>query len=198
MKRYFFASAIGILLAASLWLMGLIWFVTLMPTQNHLQVTVPTDAIAVWTGGAGRAEKGLELLTKKQGRYLFISGANEKSDKTEIFSGFRRRNPATWNQLQSRISLGKMAKDTRGNAVETANWVKRNKFRSLRLVTANYHMPRSLIEMQRIMPSLLIIPSPVYTGDFVYGTWWENSASLKLVLSEYHKTIATLAYGYIR
>lgn len=197
MKRYFFAAAIGILLAVSLWLMGLIWFVTLMPTPNRLQVNVPADAIAVWTGAAGRAEKGLDLLAKKQGRYLFISGANEKSDKTEIFNGFRRRNPATWNQLQSRISLGKMAKDTRGNALETAAWVNKNKFRTLRLVTGSYHMPRSLIEMQRIMPGLMVIPSPVYTGYFVYDTWWKDSTSLGLVLSEYHKTIATLAYGYI-
>lgn len=197
MKRFFFAAAIGLLMAVSLWLMGLIWFVTLMPSPHRLQVAVAAEAIAVWTGGAGRVEKGLELLRQNKGRYLLISGAHQNADKSEIYSDFRRRNPNSWRLLQSRIALGKQAKDTRGNALETMAWVKRNHFRTLRLVTANYHMPRSMIEMERAMPGLTVIPSPVYTEHFLYGDWWQDAPSLELVLSEYHKTIATLVYGLV-
>ncbi len=197
MTRYLSATALGLLLAMSIWLMGFIWFLTLMPTPNRMQITVPTDAIAVWTGGAGRAEKGIDLLRKQQGRWLLLSGVHEKANKTEIFSDFRRRNPKDWARVQSHIILGHQAKDTRGNAAETAEWVQRNQFVSLRLVTANYHMPRSMIEMERRMPNFTLVPSPVFTEHFLYGNWWQDKKSALLVLSEYHKTIASVVYGWV-
>jgi uncharacterized SAM-binding protein YcdF (DUF218 family) len=198
MVRWLSAIALGLLMAASFWLMGLIWFITQMPTPHQLQVTYPTDAIVVLTGGQGRTEKGITLLRDGKAKWLLVSGVHQATDKTEIFSDFRRRNPNDYARIQSRITLGKRALDTHGNALETADWVHRNKFKTLRLVTASYHMPRSLTEFTRELPHITIIPTPVYTDHFVFGDWWQDKDSTKLVISEYHKTIASLVYGWVR
>lgn len=198
MVRFFYACALGILLAVSIWLMGFIWFITLIPSPNRLQVNYPTDAIVVLTGGHGRTEQGLALLQRGAAKRLFVSGVHRQTDKTAIFSQFRRKHPAEYARLQSRITLGKRALDTRGNAVETAEWVARNHIKNLRLVTANYHIPRSMIEFERALPRTAIIPAPVYIDHFKTGDWWADKASFKLVMSEYHKTIASLVYGVVK
>jgi len=64
-------------------------------------------------------------------------------------------------------------------------------YTSLRLVTANYHMRRSLLEFSALMPDFTIIPEPVLPGNFQREQWWRHPASRALVLSEYHKYIAT-------
>jgi uncharacterized SAM-binding protein YcdF (DUF218 family) len=47
------------------------------------------------------------------------------------------------------VDLGKDAVDTRSNAVEAAQWLKRRDFRSVRLVTTDWHMPRARFELER-------------------------------------------------
>lgn len=197
-KRFLSAVALGLLMAVSLWLMGLIWFVTQMPSPNRLQVNYPADAIVVLTGGQGRIEYGLSLLQQGMGKQMLVSGVHQETDKTEIFSHFRRTRPAEYDRLQARIVLGKRALDTRGNALETAEWVKKNHFKSLHLVTANYHLPRSLVEFRRVLPQITLFPAPVYAEVFKSGQWWQDKPSLRLVLSEYHKTIASYVYGWVR
>ena len=88
--------------------------------------------------------------------------------------------------------LGHTADDTRGNATETARWIKKEGFRSLRLVTANYHMPRSLLEFNRLMTGIRIIPHPVFPKGFKAERWWVRWGSLRLVVSEYAKYLIAL------
>ena len=64
---------------------------------------------------------------------------------------------------------------------------------SLRLVTASYHMPRSLIEFHSAMPGTPIVPHPVATDGFRREAWWAWPGTLRLVVSEYNKTLAALA-----
>ena len=63
----------------------------------------------------------------------------------------------------------------------------RNGFKSIRLVTANYHMPRSLIEFRRAMPSILIVPHPVYPPQFKRSRWWLWPGTAALLASEFNK-----------
>ena len=58
------------------------------------------------------------------------------------------------------------ATSTMGNAIETADWIKKSGFNSIILVTANYHMPRSLMLFRHIMPEIRIIPHPVFPIQF--------------------------------
>ena len=69
-------------------------------------------------------------------------------------------------------------------------FLKENKFKSLRLVTSNYHIKRSLLEFQQQMPSKEIIPHPVFTNNFTLKSWWRSSSTAKLILLEYNKYLA--------
>ncbi len=195
--RYFYAIILGLLMAASFWLLGFLWFITLIPSQHQLPANYQTEAIVVLTGGKGRVEQGIELLRENKAKWLFVSGVHPDTAKPDIFANFRRLHPADYQRLQSRIELGKNALDTRGNAVETARWVAKKKFSKIRLVTANYHMPRSLLEFSRTLPQVTIIPAPVFTDHFGTGEWWKDKPSLMLVVSEYHKYLASMTYGLV-
>ena len=68
--------------------------------------------------------------------------------------------------------LGHEAINTLGNAHETAQWIRSQGFRSLRLVTAWYHMPRSLLEFDRAMPEIDIVAHPVFPEQVKQERWW--------------------------
>ena len=169
-----------------LWLAGLIWFAT--PRSVELRAA-PTDAIVVLTGGSLRLQSGLELLREGKGGKLFVSGVNPQVDLDDVLriSG----SPRDWALCC--VVLGHDADNTLGNAHETAQWIRQQGFRSLRLVTAWYHMPRSLLEFDRAMPGIEIIPHPVFPEQVKKGHWrtWRGTAAL--LVSEYVKYLAALS-----
>ena len=116
----------------------------------------PFAAIFVWTGGPARVRAGLNLLAAGASERLYISGAGEKVTADAILAA----NPDVTVRGSDRIEIGH-AKDTAGNAAETAAWAARNDVQDILLVTANYHMPRSLLLFRRTAPSLTIYPQPV-------------------------------------
>ena len=59
------------------------------------------------------------------------------------------------------VTLGRFATSTRGNGMEIADWAREHGIHSLRVVTAGYHMPRSLLELRRNLPDVLLVPHPV-------------------------------------
>jgi uncharacterized SAM-binding protein YcdF (DUF218 family) len=123
------------------WLGGFAWFVygSLSLSGNH---DVATDAIVVLTGGRSRLETGLELLGAGKARKLLVSGVNPRVDRAEL-----ERVVGPLPDLDSdRVTLGYAAGNTEGNARETADWMRRQGYASLRLVTSWYHMRRSLAE----------------------------------------------------
>ena len=77
--------------------------------------------------------------------------------------------------------------NTLGNAIETAEWSRDKNFRSLRLVTSAYHMPRSLIEFKHAMPNIQIIAHPVFPAHVKVDEWWAWSGTAELIASEYTK-----------
>src|SRR3546814_1991195 len=120
-----------------------------------------TDAIIVLTGGSERLPTGLDLLSRDRADKLFVSGVYAGVEVAELLR-LSRQSP---QELACCIVLGYAANDTRGNAVETAAWVHAEGYKSLRLVTSNYHMARSLLEFRRLMPEIEIVPHPVRPGD---------------------------------
>jgi uncharacterized SAM-binding protein YcdF (DUF218 family) len=89
------------------------------------------------------------------------------------------------------IMLGHRAENTIGNAEETWHWLKSRHYRTIRLVTSNYHMPRSVSEFEEALPDeITIIPEPVFTDEFP-AAWWQSDGSRRLLLSEYHKYLAS-------
>jgi len=90
--------------------------------------------------------------------------------------------------LESRIGIGN-AIDTRENAAETAKWCHDNSIRSVRLVTAAYHMPRSRLEFAYTMPDVKIIEHPVFPEHVKQARWWAWPGTAALIIGEYNKLL---------
>jgi uncharacterized SAM-binding protein YcdF (DUF218 family) len=177
------AAFCGIAIVAfSAWVYGLIVFSNGIPkfVQDPDQ---ETDVIVVLTGGSGRLEAGLGLLKTDMAKMLFVSGVYQGIDVNYLLKLFRE-DP---DHLASRVEIGNAA-DTRGNATETAEWATGRGVQSLRLVTAAYHMPRSLLELQHAMPGVRLIANPVFP-DHVKAQWWRWPGTAVLVIKEYNKYV---------
>lgn len=165
------------------WASGLYRFSQLIP-QPLPDNQVATDAIVVPTGGAGRVGEGLSLLERGLAKKLFVSGVYRGVDVQELLKVARR---APGN-LECCIALGYAEDNTRGNARETADWMRRENISAIRIVTASYHMPRSLLEFRRALPAdVRIVPHPVFPDGFPTESWWRNVSAMRLAISEYHK-----------
>jgi uncharacterized SAM-binding protein YcdF (DUF218 family) len=112
-----------------------------------------TDGIVVLTGGSERIATGFRLLADGQARRLLISGVHQDVGLAEIAAA----SGIDPTPLAGRVALGHAAASTRGNAVETAAWARAEHMRSLRVVTAGYHMPRAMVELRRAMPGVALI-----------------------------------------
>ena len=168
------------------WLGGLLWFATPPSADTR---AAPTDAIVVLTGGSLRLQSGIDLLREGKGRKLFVSGVNQQVDLDDLL-GVSGRAP-DWALCC--IVLGHEADDTFGNAQETAQWIRSQGFRSLRLVTAWYHMPRSLLEFDRAMPEIDIVAHPVFPEQVKQERWWTWRGTAVLLVNEYVKYLGALA-----
>lgn len=182
-KRYIYS----LIICFAVWLGGLIWFIEQIPFK-HKDNLPPKGAIVVLTGGAGRLEYGMELLAKHKGNVLFISGVSKQTKLNDLLA-FAPKN------IRNRVStmpiiLGYEAQNTIGNAKETSQWLDKEGYQNIYLVTSNYHMPRSLVEMRDIAPNLNFIPAPVFPDEFAINGWLGNEQSRKLILLEYHKYLA--------
>jgi uncharacterized SAM-binding protein YcdF (DUF218 family) len=142
---------------------------------------VSADAIVILTGDEGRLAAGGQLLSDGQAGHLLISGVHPSVTIEDI----RRHTSIPDTLFDCCVLLGREATDTAGNALETANWAAINGHQSLIIVTSDYHLPRSLLEMQAIMPNLELIPYPVYTDPP-----WRNPGTARLWVQEYAKFTA--------
>ena len=163
---------------------GFVWFAARPAPERK---STPTDAIVVLTGGRLRLQNGIELLREGKGRKLFVSGVNQQVDLDELL---RVSGNADWASCCT--VLGHDADNTLGNALETAQWMRQQGFSSLRLVTAWYHMPRSLLELDRAMPEIEIIAHPVFPDEVSQKHWWASRNTVLLLASEYSKYLGAL------
>jgi uncharacterized SAM-binding protein YcdF (DUF218 family) len=158
-------------------------------TQLRGAETVPdgkADGIVVLTGGSSRVSDAMELLAAGYGQRLLISGVHPTSTVNDI----SRTLPENQSFMHCCVDLDRSAVSTRGNAAETRRWVKERGFKSLIVVTSNYHMPRALVEFSHAMPQTRLIPFAVVGDKWREEPWWTSSSTLRLLLSEYVKYIA--------
>lgn len=179
--------AIAVFIVAIAWLAGLARFMNLLPRETDADPTA-TDAIVVLTGGSQRVENGLSLLAEGKAKKLFVSGVYRSTDVKALL----RTSSQQPKWLTCCIELGHEADNTRGNAAETAAWMKAEGFHSLRLVTASYHMPRSLLEFSAAMPAIRIVPNPVFPKGS-QGDWRLSSRAALLIAAEYTKYLFAFA-----
>lgn len=172
---------------------GFLWFAASLPDR----VETPdrhTQAIVVLTGGGERVAEGLRLLAEGKGDYLLITGVYREVTMPDILA----LAPDLPPQLAERIELGYAADDTHGNAIEAATFMTQRELSSLRLVTAAYHMPRSLLEFRRTLPSVEIVAHPVFPEGLDQKQWWKNGDTASLLVGEYLKYLLAVAIGPFR
>lgn len=151
-----------------------------------------TDAIVVLTGGSERLKAGFEMLAEGSARKLFVSGVYRGVEVGELLN----LSQGASDELACCIALGYDAEDTHGNAQEVADWMRREGLSSLRLITAAYHMPRSLLEFRRALPEATILAHPVFPEGF-REQWWSSARSALLLMTEYVKYLAALVVGLV-
>jgi uncharacterized SAM-binding protein YcdF (DUF218 family) len=170
--------------AALVWLAGLGVFVNSIEALDaRPPAEAVTDAIVVLTGGSERLSAGFELLNAHKGKKLFISGVHPGLPLDRLPG-----NPPVPKELRDCcVTLGFDAETTFGNANETRNWMINEGYHSLRLVTANYHMPRSLLVFRAEMPDFEIVPHPVTPDSVKLDDWWRRPGTASLLVTEYDK-----------
>jgi uncharacterized SAM-binding protein YcdF (DUF218 family) len=161
---------------------GLVRFAHNIPDEVADSVTT-TDAIVVLTGGSERVATGLQLLAADKAQRALISGVHPGVAVSELL----RLAGAAQQPIETRIDAGYGARDTAGNAAETADWMHARGYRSLRLVTGNYHMPRSLFEFHCVLPNARVVPHPVFPRIVHKGAWWSRPGTAALIIGEYNK-----------
>ncbi len=168
---------------------GFLFFVDAVAAMPQPQQPMKKlDAIVVLTGGSNRISTGFNLLKEGYGKKLFISGVYRGLDIAQLT---KRWKAAPQKRLDCCITLGFKADSTYGNAVETEAWLKKEGFRSIYLVTADYHMKRALLEFHHYAPGVLITPYPVVPDNFNVRDWWKSSSVGLLLAREYLKYVAT-------
>ncbi len=144
------------------------------------------DGIVALTGGEGRLQAALELLDQGKGARLLISGVHEDTTREELFDavgGLSRRALCC-------VDLGRSAENTIGNAGETAIWVSEHNYHRVIVVTASYHMPRSLMELRAVRPDTEFVAYPVFPDEVHLGEWWREPYTSSVLAGEYVKLLA--------
>ena len=173
-------SALAFCVAAALSIgLGFIWFVRHVPVEE-VSLNRSADGIVALTGGASRITDAIELLASGRGKRLLISGAYRGTNSNEI----SRLNPEFERWVRCCVDFDRSL-NTLGNAVETKRWAESRGFRSLVVVTSNYHMPRALAEIAHQLPEVTLLPFPVVTDRQRAERWWVGWATTRLMVTEY-------------
>jgi uncharacterized SAM-binding protein YcdF (DUF218 family) len=176
-----------ILLVPASWVVGLFIFINNIPEQN-LSITQPVDAVVILTGGSMRLEEGLEAFAHLKAKKLLISGVGQGATINSILSG--TKNQELLGKInQDDIILGNLANNTITNALEAKIFMMLHGFKSMLLVTSNYHIMRSVLIFKRQMPEYAIYPFPVCSDNFRKSGNFISLPSLKLSATEYNKLL---------
>ena len=181
-------------------LMGLLWAVGLWAFAERVAASTPArepayaDGVVALTGASNvRLEAAEKLLEDGRAKRMLISGVNRVATRSEVKEVARGVGRA-WDCC---VDLGFRAEDTRGNAQEIAGWTRHHGYRSLIVVTADYHMPRAVLELRAQLPGVALTRYPVVT-DLNARRWWSTSGDLRRIGLEYCKYLVILGRESIR
>ena len=165
-----------------LWVLGMVLFMALIP-KPATDTVGHTDAIVVLTGGTQRLETGLQIFSETDAKKILISGVGYKVTKKDILKNFSKHETRQKINVDD-IILGSIADSTISNAVEVKMFMDLHQFTTLRLITSNYHMPRSILTFKRYMPDYEIIQHPVGQDNISL-----LDGKFKLIFNEYNKLL---------
>jgi len=163
-----------------IWAFGFALFAVTLPRPAGEGAT---DAIIVPTGAGGRIARGLDVLARGEGKAMLVTGVDPEVRPGEFAAQYDVADAT----MACCVSLGYAAVDTRSNATETAQWMERHGYRSLRLVTTDWHMRRAAGELARMLPDDVVM-----VRDAV-----KSEPSLRILFLEYHKLLASWLAGMV-
>ena len=162
------------------WMLGFVWFAIFLPEPLDGR---PTDAIVVLTGGPGRIDRGIALLQDGAAKRMLISGVDRAVRPGELAAQYK----APESLFSCCITLGREAIDTRSNAIETARWLERRDYQTVRLITTDWHMRRAASEMRGALPEGVTILEDAVPSD----------PDFRQLFLEYNKLLlATVSQGF--
>ena len=131
---------------------GFVIFLTKI-VYNQVNFNNQTDGIAVLTGGKGRINLGLELFNKNRNLKLIISGVDKKVSNKSIIP----------NNLKNKfnITIDRVSESTYENAKIINEWTSKYKLQNVTIITSYYHMPRSMMLIQSLTPTINFYAYPV-------------------------------------
>jgi uncharacterized SAM-binding protein YcdF (DUF218 family) len=188
MKKLLRVTVVAVGTAAALLVLGFILFATIV-TRAPAPGDAHADGIVVLTGEGRRIAEGARLLSQGRAERMLISGVYKHTGKRALLkiSGLPEQT------FDCCVDLGYAALDTAGNADEARSWAISRRYGTLIIVTASYHMPRSLAELSLALPAAHLIPHPVVPDGFPGNRWWLNRTATRLLVSEYLKFLPAAA-----
>ena len=139
----------------------------------------PTEGIAVLTGGKGRIAKGIKLFKSSPGSYLIISGVDKKIKNIDIIPIELLKN--------NRVFIDRKSETTIDNSKAIIKWANQYRIGNIRIITSDYHMPRSMLILLRKSKSINFYADPVISDIHSRDTWISNSKLLIFLIEEYLK-----------
>ena len=182
-----FLTLIGIV--ALVWVVGLFAFADRVRGLTPADEPARADAIVALTGpSAERVNAAIRLLDQGKGDRVLISGVNKEVRRQEL----RALTPGSNRLFNCCVDLGFEAEDTEGNAQEIAAWARSHGYDDLIVVTSDYHMPRSLVEIRSVAPGIRLHPYAVETPSLDNTRWWKAAVTARRMTLEYMKYLAVL------
>jgi uncharacterized SAM-binding protein YcdF (DUF218 family) len=185
-------SIAAFLVVALIWFSGLLAFAARVQQSTPAPPPKPAEGIVALTGANSdqRITAALGLLEDGYGRRVLVSGVNRMASREDI----RRTTRAVRRLYDCCVDLGFSAADTVGNARETADWARAMRYSSLIVVTADYHMPRAMLELRAVLRGAGVateayaVPTPALKSSH----WWRSPRAARLMVLEYCKYLAIL------
>jgi len=182
-------SALALLLLVVLWAVGLMAFADRVDQSTPPADPPVADGVVALTGASdARLTEAMKLLEDGKARRMLISGVNPQASRADVKDVAK----ATRRYYDCCVDLGFQARNTVGNARETARWARRHGFSSLIVVTSDFHMPRAMMELRGAMPEATFIPYPVRSTDPDAHRWWKSKDGARRMINEYDKYLAIL------
>ncbi|WP_273790525.1 MULTISPECIES: YdcF family protein [unclassified Bartonella] len=181
--RYFPPTTLTLSIIVFIFWSGFIIFSEKTERLSPPQPLPKADAIIVLTGGENRIETGLNLLQRGLGSRLLISGVNTTTNLKSLMHNMH----ITRRLISCCIDIGHQAINTRGNAKESADWIKKHHYKTLYIVTHDYHVWRSMRELKYLMPDIHFIAYPVKKNNAESAIQQINQ--IRILIFQYIKTL---------
>ena len=180
----------ALLVVALIWAAGLMAFAARVRQSTPAPEPAAAEGIVALTGAGSneRIEAAMRLLEDGKGKRMLVSGVSREASREDI----RTVSRAAKRLYDCCVDLGFEAATTLGNARETAGWAQAMRYHSLIVVTADYHMPRAMLELRGALPGVRLQAYPVATSAVNAERWWRTSRGARLMAVEYCKYLAIL------